>query len=379
MARTPKAKLTPEVLVWGRTRRKLSIEEAAERIKKPVETLLAWETGEEQPTIAQLRAVAKAYGFPLATFFLPEPPLRFDPMKFPPDFRSKTAADPQALRAAILEAWRARLAAVQVAKELGEVPDLFPLLGAASLSANLALKVRGALGVSLEVQKTWRQPRLGYNAWRAKLEDVGFVVVQFGAVDPADARAFSIYAEPFPVIAVNSNDSYAGRSFSLFHELGHLLRRSGGLCDETENRKEEIACNAFAADVLVPKEFLRAHEAVRSHDSPNWPPEVLSKLRLDFAVSEEVVLRRLLDLGLTTSDFYAKKRAEYLAAIQEKSEKKSSGGPSVPIRTVARLGPGYVRRVLTALQEGRITTSEASGILQAKVKHFPKLEQRAFA
>ena len=62
MAKSVKALITPEVLKWARERRiKLEIDYAAKKLKVDPERLEAWENGTEQPTIAQLKKIAKLY------------------------------------------------------------------------------------------------------------------------------------------------------------------------------------------------------------------------------------------------------------------------------------------------------------------------------
>ena len=62
----------------------LTTKQAAEKIGQPVEEIEAWERGEKYPSIAQARELSHVYKRSLAVFYLPEPPLDFDPIK---DFR----------------------------------------------------------------------------------------------------------------------------------------------------------------------------------------------------------------------------------------------------------------------------------------------------
>jgi transcriptional regulator with XRE-family HTH domain len=84
MPRTPPALVTPALLRWARDSYGLDVAEAARRLHIQEERLLAWESGSERPTVAQLRRLAEIYKRPLAVFYLPSPPRDFQPFR---DFR----------------------------------------------------------------------------------------------------------------------------------------------------------------------------------------------------------------------------------------------------------------------------------------------------
>ena len=85
MAKSVKALITPEVLKWARERRiRLDLEFAADKLKIDSERLAAWESGDDQPTFAQLKKIAKLYRTHVSIFYLPIPPTDFQPLT---DFR----------------------------------------------------------------------------------------------------------------------------------------------------------------------------------------------------------------------------------------------------------------------------------------------------
>src|ERR1019366_8998560 len=75
---------TPSVLIWARKTAGMSVEVAAYRAAVKVEQLVSWEDGTARPSIPQLRKLASIFHRPLAVFYLPEPPTRFQVMH---DFR----------------------------------------------------------------------------------------------------------------------------------------------------------------------------------------------------------------------------------------------------------------------------------------------------
>jgi Zn-dependent peptidase ImmA (M78 family) len=56
------------------------------------------------------------------------------------------------------------------------------------------------------------------------------LVFQATRVDVKEMRGFSLVDVRLPVILLNGGDAHAGRTFSLLHELCHLIARDGGLC-----------------------------------------------------------------------------------------------------------------------------------------------------
>src|SRR5690606_41800124 len=80
------AYITPKVLKWARTTAKISLEDAAKKLKISEERLAAWEDpdSKDRPTIRQAEILARAYRRPFALLFLPDIPRDFQPLH---DFR----------------------------------------------------------------------------------------------------------------------------------------------------------------------------------------------------------------------------------------------------------------------------------------------------
>lgn len=69
---------------WARESLGVSLADAAKRVDRQPEELIAWENGSAQPTIGPLRELAALYRRPLAAFLLPAVPKDPPP---PADFR----------------------------------------------------------------------------------------------------------------------------------------------------------------------------------------------------------------------------------------------------------------------------------------------------
>ena len=221
--------------------------------------------------------------------------------------------------------------------------------------------------------------RRGFNSWRSHIEDKGVLVFQAADVPIKEMRAYSIAEFPFPVIVVNRKDVPQARTFSLLHELTHLLLKSAGLCDLStrverppEDQRVEVFCNAVAAACLMPANAVKQHPIVaHQEDGEAWTdPEIITLARY-FSVSREAILRRLLTFGLTSSQFYEQKREQYRREF--KATPKPKGFPSPARDRLSLLGRPFVRLILDSLDGGIVTTSDASDYLGIRLKHFPNM------
>lgn len=375
--------VTPSLLIWARESAGYELEQAASKAGLAVERLAGWEAGESRPTVNQLRELGRVYRRPLAVFYLPEPPRRFQPLH---DFRrlpmaEVLAASPE-LRFAIS---RARLRR-DVARELAGPEEVSNFSAAASLSENVetvAARIRSLLGVSIETQRAWQSPRLAFNTWREAFERAGVLVFQAVDVQVAEMRGISIGEVPLPVVVVNIKDSVRGRIFSMFHEFVHILLRDEALCDMRDERvrrpheqRVEVFCNQVAGAALVPGRKLRWEELVIHHTTgAAWTEEQIAGLAKRYSVSREVILRRLLSLGLTTEDFYREKRAEYQAQYEQLEQRPRRGFPAPSTLAVSKAGPYFTRAVLQSYYDEQINPSDVADYLEVRLKHLPQIER----
>jgi len=385
------ANIRNTLLVWARESAGLSPEVAAKRIGVPVERLTAWERGDERPSVPQLRKAAATYKRSLAVFFLAEPP------KSPPlihDFRrleqGHTAARSPELLIELRRARRRREIAVEIAQDIDERIEDIPLQGTLrDDTERLAARAREWLGVTVAQQSAWKGDYGVLNGWLALLESKHILVFQTGDVPLTEMRGCSISEYPMPAIVLNATDAPRGRAFTLGHELVHLLLRNGGLCDpgrvsetgRTENEQVEIFCNAVAAAIMVPADDLLSTRLVRdaSKGAQSWDEAAIRELADRYAVSREVIVRRLLTLGKTTNDFYEHKREEYrqqFVAAREQA-KEARGFPPYSRVVVRDLGKRYTRMVLEALDRERITPADVADYLGVRLKHLPDIAEAA--
>lgn len=371
----PKAVVEPKVLKWLRISSGLTIEETARKLNTKPERLLSWETGGARPSMPQVRKLASAFKRPISYFFLPEP---VEEPSIPHDFRRLPGADERQYSPALLHelrtAYRRRRFALDLASDLGASLVAFDKLGTVSVeddAETVAQQVRTLINVDITHQKTWRDARTAYRAWRNGIESLGVLVFQVVSVDLRQMLGFSLAYAEAPVIAVNRKLAPNGRTFTMLYEFAHLLLGASGVCDIEEslprNRREqsvEVFCNHVAGAALVPKSELLAHPLVAPARPRirEWDDTTLLALARDFRSSEEVIVRRLLINGRTSEAFYSRKRAEYQARYADKAGEDSTTRDfkrNMPREAVSNLS-SFARLVLDGYHADMLSLAEAS-------------------
>ena len=379
-----RAHINPKLLVWARECCQMETTYAASKLGIDVEKLEKWENGEQSPTIRQLRNLAKAYRINFGALFLPEPPCTFKPPV--KDYRLHHGAVVGAIDPEIAIDLRLHLNAREIALELesdlGEEHPSFDLSCSLEDSpVEVAEKIRTALGVSFQVQKRFRESRVAFNSWRDAIANAGVLVIQSSKVALNDMRGYSVFFDKLPLLVVNRKEAYSARTFTLVHELVHLLLRSSGLCDlnsepgrPPHEQKLEVFCNAVASQTLVPDAILLAYPEIRGVAPEAWTDEILAPIARDFGVSREVVLRKLLDHGLTTRAFYLDNRERYTQEAIAYKQRQKGGFVPPAVDVVSTKGRQYVSLVFEALNSSVITAGDAADFLGVKAKHFSTIQ-----
>jgi Zn-dependent peptidase ImmA (M78 family)/transcriptional regulator with XRE-family HTH domain len=372
MAQSVRVAINPEVLRWARELGGFSVEELARAAGTKPARVQEWEEGDLEPTLPQLRKVASALRRSTAFFFLPDVPQPDLPR--PPDFRSAPERHEPSI-----ELRRELRAAVE---RRSHFLELVPGVPDWDLGIDLedpvvaGLHARAALGISVEQQLAARDKYAALNLWIGAIERAGALVFQSSKFDLEEARGASIYFDRLPVIILNAKDIPTARSFTLLHELGHLLMGSSALCEVYGQRLPivERRCNQFAAETLMPADAFLAE--YRDPDTEEGQLAEVWRLARRFKVSGEATAIRLHELGKVSRQVVQVIRG---AALDRRPERSPDDPPPiipVPTMKIRDLGKSYVGAVLDAYHEDRITLTDASQYLETKVRHFDGLEQR---
>ena len=394
--------LNPNVLKWARESARLSVEQAAQKIGVNPDRYTDWENpnSEVKPTIKQLRKIANVFHRPTSLFYLADVPQGFKPMKdlrrLPGDGLSVFSPE---LAYEMELAQQRRELSLELTAVVNE--EVLPFELQATLDENpenVGQRIREALNIRLEDQVKWKKRGAlePFKAWRGAIEDLDVLVFQMSRVDWSEACGFALAAGKRPIIAVNRKDVPNRRTFSLLHELVHLLLGQSGASDlevdktrPPETQAVEIFCNAVAAAALIPRQHLLDNDIVRrqSIKSASWQEEELEQLANQFGVSREAILRRLLSFDRTTNEFYSQKAAQWKFEWEEETKlqrtkqiNNQNYATNPPRDLFYEIGRPFTRLVLDSVNANAITLHEASGYFgNLRVRHFPKLETYVYS
>ncbi len=364
MTRTPLAPANPAVLRWAREDAGLSREDVGRLAGVEAQRVQAWESGLSQPTLGQLRRVADSLRRTVAFFFSAAPPVDHTPT--PPDFRSIAGAMTPGLRRELRFAIERRDAYLELA---GEDRAAQRWRAWTDEPARDPETVRRRLDVLTDRIEATRDTLAALKIWVGAVEAQGVLVFQMSRVAVAECRGFSIDHPVLPVIVLNGADSAAARAFTLMHELGHLLDRTGGLCLLEDRREVEHRCNRFAADVLMPP------SDVRRLVGATGDAEAIDRVARAFRVSALAAAIRLNDLRLIARNLVDDVIRQSEEAAARASAAPSRGGPAPEVLKRRNLGEPYVGAVLDALHRDEITVLDATNLLDTKLSVLEKLER----
>ncbi len=374
MAKRILAVVEPALLRWARDTAGYTIEEVAKRLKKDARVILAWEAGDERPAMGQLRRLASIYKRPLSDFYLPKPP---EERPFPHDFRRAPGevalVYSPALRRQLRLARERRDLALSLYEELQEpIPPIGESISLSTAPEAVGARIRQLLRVDFEQQQRWGDGRSAYNAWRRRIEAIGGLVFQFESVPPDEAWGFSIVEAILPVIGINRGLAPNGRTFTMLHELTHVLLGESATCDIDDlaprgapEMRVEAFCNRAAAAALMPERTFLDHRVIREHNHvrEEWGDLEIEAIARTFGASREAAVRRLETFGLTSLNFYLRKRLQYNEEFEQKRRLERDAVKDKPIRrnmpqeAISNLGRRYVSLILQNYQEDQNHTA----------------------
>ncbi|WP_374355336.1 helix-turn-helix domain-containing protein, partial [Chitinimonas sp.] len=227
------------------------------------------------------------------------------------------------------------------------------------------------VGEAANVVRRWLAlpDRNDFDSYRHALEARGFLVFrsngyngQWQIAKESPILGFSLYDAQCPVIVIKKQATETQQSFTLMHELGHLLlHRASSIDDDNDLHSHdghEQEANRFAGYLLVPDNFLLG---IRDDERPAEVAEYddwLAPQRRAWGVSAEVILRRLTDTGRLPRAAYAAYRAwRHQLPPNGRDE---GGNRAYRSREPKHIfGDVYVKTVLDALSTRHITLAKA--------------------
>ncbi len=347
--------INKDILFQYRNQIGLSLSEVAKKVTK----IAAIEQGEQKPTFKQLDTLSELYKVPRWVFISDRLPEKYQFDKAVPAFRQFADSNADVfsdhkVRGLTARVERFRDMITELYEDMGDTVPAFnpPKVIKSATSDYAAQQVRNWLKLSNE--------RYDFAEWKEKLEEKGIFVFMtsrykdWSYIDKALFRGLTIYHPRLPIIIINDSDAKKAQSFTLFHELGHLLRKESAIDDWEEHLNQEVEkwCDELAGNVLMPAEQIRS--AVDNIDDL----DAVKRIARDFRVSSYACLVRLRQMQIvdqnTYKEFESQLKDEY-RKLQEKL-KESESGPhrNRPQEILNQYGHIYTKAVFQAYHNQEI-------------------------
>lgn len=374
--------INPEILQWARNWAEVDIGTVVSRFPK----YLAWEAGESYPTMKQLERLSRLFKTPFGYFFLSRPPLiQLDI----PDFRTVDDDGPQVPSPDLVEIveqmqarqdWMKGFLKDQGASELSFVGSV----NLQSKVEEVADNMREIFGLSPLWASEFGSQDSALKHLREAIEAQRIMVVIMGyagrntrrTLNVEEFRGFVLSDKIAPLVFINGRDAKVAQMFTLAHELAHVWLDQDALFDlpklvSNDGNAQEMFCNRVAAEFLVPtSDFMSKWKEVVSF------PNRYYRLALTFKVSQIVVARKALDLGLIHKAAFFEFYDEHIEAYFSQKEAKNSKGGDYWNTQGVRVGRLFGSAIVQAVKEGRLLYTDAFELTGFKSGTFDAYAER---
>ena len=330
-------------------------------------TISKIESGSKRPTYNQLDILADLYKVPRWVFIADELPSEYLYTNKPSfrRFKDSEVFKDYKVRQVITQVERYRDLFIELHDDL---EDSLPPYEPPSLSSNekaehAAHRVRNWLDIS-------DGQFLKFESLKEKLQQKSIFIFLTSKFDGWSHigqafRGLTVSHDTIPIIIINNSDNKKAQSFTLMHELAHLLRGDSSIDGKsTEDSSIEQWCDQFAGEFLMPAK------------SKHWDVseiedlESVKKLANKFQVSPYACLVRLRQLNKIAQyqyDDLNEVRKEEYRILQQKLQ-QSKGGPSrnKAKEVTDQFGKNFVRAVLNTWHNQDITLHKTIKLLDLK-------------
>ncbi len=390
-----KVEVNPQVLSWARETAGLTQEEASKKLgfkdakkRTAVERLVAYETGQDFPSRSVLVKMAKHYHRSLLTFYLDTPPLKGDRGA---DFRTLSDA-PSAIDAANLDVLirgvQARQSMVRAVLEDEDEATPLPFVNSRRIKdgkSTLLQEIQSLLDVTLRDYRSKQNARASFNLLRNAAEKSGVFVLLIGdlgshhtAIDVDVFRGFTIADEIAPFVVINPRDAIPAWSFTLLHELVHLILGQTGVGNSYADSDVERFCNDVAGEFLLPDSEVK-NIGLKNIAADESEIELVEKFADKHNLSRTMIAYKAYRVGDITRERYQSLselfRQTWLEQRKSRRERRSKGGPSYYVMHRHRAGDALVALVERMMSAGALSTTKAARILEVKPDRIQEILQ----
>ncbi len=377
-------KINHIILSWARETAKLEIEDAARKLQisdgkvaSAAEKLLSYEDGTKDPSRPMLLKMSKVYRRPLLTFYLDNPPRTGDRGEdfrtLPDDFEVEENAyvdtliqDIKACQSTIRET----LIDEDEEIRLGFIGKNTVDQGVGRIVQTIQEVLDINLNDHYRMQNSYDE---AFRVLRQQAENAGIFVLLKGNLGSFHTnigvnvfRGFALSDDIAPFIVINDRDAKSAWSFTLIHEMAHIVLGQTGVSGAYAEREIEKFCNDVASEFLLPAEDFEAFRP-SNFEFRNIKDEVA-----DYAFSQKIssshISYRLYRRGDIDKDLWTKLRDFYKQQWHEQREKyrtknrQKEGWPNYYVVRRHKLGAlvGLVQRLTYS---GALSTTKAGMLL----------------
>ena len=215
---------------------------------------------------------------------------------------------------------------------------------------------------------------------RNMFEENGILVMQNGIVklntnrklSLDEFRGFFLYDEYAPLIFLNSNDSYAGKIFTLIHELIHLLLKKDDIFENIDlhaTDDDERYINQITAEFLMPEALILEYWNTNKQNI-----EQIEEISSLFKVSRHALSIRLYELKLIN-----RKLKEEIEEITENDirnfKSQKGGGGNFWTSYKSRFSHNFIEAVVNGTESGDISYTRAFNLLNIKANRYDNVKE----
>ena len=384
------ALINKETLAYICGKKGISNNFISDRTKLNADKVALWLDSSDQalPTIKQAKAIANCLHVPFAGLYMNPSDI---PLKQIPSVKNMRtmygtySEDNSALNIAMIDLLLERDFLISAGTELEQdAPPFVPCIPDSTDPIVWANSIRSQFEISIEKQYKCSSSRQFYVYLRNQIENKGVFIQCFTDVPLECARGFALYESTLPIIGVNDDDRPPAKSFTIIHELVHLMKRESSLCNDMTNTSqtlsEEIFCNAVAGELLVPERALNITLKNGQYVSPYSKEDIL-QISKHFSVSRDVIIRRMLDLNKIDQleyETYADLFRREVEKEREEQREARKNGMTVGIprdisrETIDRTSPSISRLLYYGFGEDYFSKQDVARHLGIDQKHVNK-------
>ena len=373
--------VNPAILVWAREKAGLDLEQAAHDLNIRTSHLEKVERGETDGELSRslFKKIVRVYRQPPLAFYLSAPP---KPDEYEVEFRKIYESAPRQhsvlVESLIRDAW-VRQSMVKFAMETEEAASPVSFVGSLSIGDGIERAVDvlataiGGPQTLMEYHGT-RRSDAAFRGIRKRVEESGVFVILKGNlgnhhsnIPIEEFRGLAISDVIAPFIFINPMDSQPARTFTLMHEMVHVLLGKNSISrDIYQDRTVESYCNQVASNYLLPEQAL-SDLSLRGNPGTEEQLQSIARFAGDMNLSGTMVAYRVFREGrIDHSNFRTLQNQFRSLWLKNRADTASSKGKGeIPYYTVRRsqLGGSLIEFTRRMLDMRAISTSKAARIL----------------